>query len=94
MLTSRPLCPCSMSNRAVPILPLTLLAISLCATACLSLAVTPGRPIAAVFSPWWTPAKIFGATAAAGGDIVRMGAFPNIVVTAAGAPDLAKGSLR
>lgn len=82
-----------MPNSPVPFVATTLLAVSIMATAWLSLAPVPGKPIAAVFPPWWTPAQTFGAAARAGGDVVRFGGLPGILVTAAGTPDLA-GRLR
>ena len=71
-----------------PLIPYIILAISAVATAFAGLAPVPGRPVAAVFPPWWTAAEGFNAAAAADAAIIRTGAFTTILVLAAGPPAL------
>ena len=47
-----------------------------------SLAPQPNRPVAAIFPPWWGVVRAFEAAGQTGGDIVRTGAFPTILVMA------------
>ncbi len=39
-------------------------------------------PVAALFPPWWSAREAFGAAAAAGGTILRTGAWPTLLVVA------------
>ena len=72
------------------IIPYTILAASVGLTAAAALAPSPNHPIAAIFPPWWTARQSFTAAAQAGAPIVRTGAFPNILVLAAGSPGLSQ----
>lgn len=69
--------------------PLLLLAASFVATAWLALHPKPGQPVAAVFPPWWGGLQAFEAVASAGGELLRTGAWPAIVVTISREPGLA-----
>jgi hypothetical protein len=48
----------------------------------------PGRPVAAVFPPWWTAERTFNAASLTGGSIVRFGGLASILVLTSGTPDL------
>ena len=76
--------------KLIPFTPFALLAFSTLAGACLALAPVPGRPVAALFPPWWTPAQAFAAMAAAGGTVTRLTGLPTILVAAPDAPELAQ----
>ena len=70
------------------LIPYTVLVVSAGLTAFATLAPVPGRPVAAFFPPWWTPAEGFVAAAAADAAIIRTGAFATILVLAAGSSTL------
>ena len=53
----------------------------------LSLPPKEGRPVAAMFPPWWGMTDAFVAAASAGGVVVRNGAWPALIVTASPEPD-------
>lgn len=46
----------------------------------------PGRPVAAVFPPWWDARRALAATALARAVTVRAGAWPSLVVAADAPP--------
>jgi hypothetical protein len=58
------------------LIPFALLAASVASIGWLSLAPMPGRPIAAVFLPWWNSVRTFGASTSVGADIVWLGEPP------------------
>lgn len=53
-----------------------------------AMAPDPTHPVAAVFPPWWTPARAFAAVSAAGAPVLQLGAAPGVFVLDAGPPDL------
>jgi hypothetical protein len=61
-------------------LPLAVMTTGFIGLAWLSLAPIPGQPVAAVFPPWWDTSRTVAAIAAAGGDILRPGAWPAIMI--------------
>ena len=71
-------------------LPVALLLAGFVATAWLGLQPQPGRPVAALFPPWWGLPRAFAAAAAAGGDVLRTGAWPSLLVVSA--PDRGFGA--
>jgi hypothetical protein len=76
--------------RAVPYL---VLVASVGLTGMTTLAPRPDRPIAAIFPPWWSPARAFTAAAQSGGEIVRVGALPTILVMAPSGSDPSQSDL-
>ncbi|KQQ13561.1 hypothetical protein ASF53_11335 [Methylobacterium sp. Leaf123] len=50
----------------------------------------PGRPVAALFPPWWEPSRSLGAAVAAGGAVLGLGRLPGLVVTRSSAPGFAE----
>lgn len=69
--------------------PLLVLAIGFIGAAALGMQPRPGRPVAAVFPPWWGLTRAFGAAAAAGGNVLRSGAWPALIVTQSPDPGFA-----
>jgi hypothetical protein len=69
-----------MPPRPLQIVPFAVLAVSVCLMGVARLDPLPGRPIAAVFPPWWSAARTFSAGAQSGAQIARLGAFSNILV--------------
>ncbi len=57
-----------------------LLACAAVATAPLAFAPRPGRPVAALFPPWWDASRALEATVLAQAVMVRAGAWPALVV--------------
>lgn len=72
-------------------LPAALLAASLVGSAWLAKPVVePGRPVAALFPPWWGADRSLGAAAAAGGSVLNLGRLPGLVVTRSSVPGFAE----
>lgn len=69
-------------------LPVVTMLSSLAGVAWLTLAPQPGRPVLAVFPPWWDRARVVEAVIRAQGSLVGLGAWPGMLVAAAPAPDL------
>ncbi len=69
--------------------PFTLLAASVVLTAGLAARPMPGKPVAALFPPWWSATSAMTSAAAANGAVVRFGGFRTILILAAGDADLA-----
>lgn len=65
-------------------------ALALTTAAVLALAVAPGRAdaMAAVYPPWWTPARA-AASAAAEGELQAVGGLATILIIRSDRPDLA-----
>ena len=74
--------------RTQALVPYATLAASVTVMAFAALMPKPNDPVAAIFPPWWTPARGFEAASLSGAPIVRTGAFANIVVLAPGQPNL------
>ena len=47
-----------------------------------------GGPVAAIFPPWWNATESFAAATTAGGNVIRQGAWSNILIVAAPGIDL------
>jgi hypothetical protein len=78
-----------MPIRPPRLIPFALLAGSVLMIASLAMKPVPDKPVAALFPPWWSAARVIASAAAADGAIVRFGGFQTILVLAAGGPDLA-----
>jgi len=71
--------------------PVALLLASLIGSAWLGAPMAePGRPVAALFPPWWEPSRSLGAAVAAGGAVMGLGRLPGLVVTRSSAPGFAE----
>jgi hypothetical protein len=68
---------------------MALLLVSFLGTAWLGLRPSgaAGEPVAAVFPPWWSAERAFVAASAAGGAVVREGAWSNILVVSSAERD-------
>lgn len=62
------------------------LACGVAATAPLAFPPRPGRPVAALFPPWWDTQRVFAATVLAQAMMVRAGTWPALVVAADAPP--------
>lgn len=78
-----------MSRLASRVVPVLMLLASLLLASFAGLAPTAGRPVAAIFPPWWNATQVFEAVARAGGPFIRFGAFPFIAVTVSPDPAVA-----
>lgn len=65
-------------------LPTLLMLASFCATAWLTLAPQPDRPMLAVFPPWWERTRTLQALIDADGSLVGIGAWPDMLVAGSG----------
>lgn len=65
---------------------LVLLLVSALGGAVMELRPPVSGQIEAIFPPWWSNARSFGAVAGAGGSIVRIGALPTFVVVTSADP--------
>lgn len=70
-----------------------LLACGVVAAGAIGLAPRPGRPVAALFPPWWGAERALAAAASAQGVVARTGAWPTLLVASSGAAGLG-GRLR
>jgi hypothetical protein len=74
--------------RPSTLVPFALLLASVLLTACLALKPMPDKPVAALFPPWWSAARVMASAAGTNGAIVRFGGFQTVLILAAGGPDL------
>lgn len=77
-------------NWLVWTLPVLLMLASLCGVTWLTLAPHPGRPILAVFPPWWDRSQTLQALVVADGRLVGLGARSDMLVAAESTPGLAR----
>ena len=71
-------------------LPVLLLAVTLCCAGWLDLAPRPGQPVLAVFPPWWSRAEALEAMIVADGDLVSPGRWPDVLIAASSTAGLGK----
>ncbi len=69
--------------------PMLLLLASLGGVGWLNLRPHSGAPVAALFPPWWDSARAEASVVAAGGTLLRLGAWSAVVVTASDDPEFA-----
>jgi hypothetical protein len=78
-----------MPIRLPSFIPFALRAVSVLASASLAVKPAADKPVAVLFPPRRSAARVIATAAAADGAIVRFGGVPTILVLAAGGPDLA-----
>jgi hypothetical protein len=76
-----------MRHPLLRILPFAMTVASVGLTGMAALGPEPGRPVAAVFPPWWTGERAFSAASLTGGSIVRFGGLASILVLTSATPD-------
>lgn len=80
----------TLEGRLAWTLPVLLMLASLCGVTWLTLAPHPGRPILAVFPPWWDRSQTLQALIVADGSLVGLGNRADILVAAGSGPGLAR----
>lgn len=70
-------------------LPILLMLMSLCSMTWLTLAPQQGRPMLAVFPPWWSRTQTLQALVVANGSLVELGNWSDMLVAAGSNPELA-----